>query len=1083
MVQAHDVSAPSLEAMLSAATVAIEGVADRGATAVGTGFFAAPDLVVTCAHVVQASPFVVGEWLGRRIELDVVRALHHDNGAGPDLALLRPREAGLQPTAPWACLNEAYEIDDELWAWGYPRTAYRAGDALTFRAVGSSRHRGGAALVKVTGVQVFGGHSGSPVLNRRTGGVVGVLRGKEPRSADSDAHHAARLVPVSSLLNAFPEVTAAQRTVTSSNSAWLDLLTDAQIRNGRWRHPGPLLRRYLRAAVDAADEHPYATLWERLTEDTSGVPPLTRVYLRQKVGQVPRQRPVRTAVPAPLALSAGHPSEPRPPGFGDRLVGPAFDDHTAPRLDTESAESLPLGPQPAEDALAQIRHALVLGGPGSGKSSLLRHLTRRAGEAWLAGRYAAHVPVRVSAEALAEGATFCAALARAVVQQLRPWDELNLPEELFEGYPLERVPWLVLVDGVDEILDQKKRREVLRILAERGGQDQYRIIVASRFLPTGELDVLQRASYLDMETFEIQPFHPDELAGFAASWFRALGTPTPDELAERFIEDLRSRRLENLTRIPLLATMLCSVYARTPGHELPTRRASLYESFVGLLSSKQYDSTDIYRQLPMRLHRYAGPAGAQAAENLVSQQRVLLELLAESDRCSGWTGLVDTAVAATAALCPSHLDAHQWRQALLELLRQSGLFTEFRSDGSSGIRFVHRTLQEYLAACHLAARVQPLSPEGQALIDQGNDPDAESFILFLLSCWRRSGQDVGTALEQALDRDGAMAAGLVLAAERDAGPLDADLVGRAARLMSDMATATDGHLRMEDRLWAVRRLADHDAPSSVRILIGLIRSGRLSDALLTQALLTVGELDQDEAVGVSRFLLNGRGLSRAVRIWIVMQLTTLDSEQAWEVLEDLTTTRRTDRAMRAWAAGRLASVDAVRGERALTAMLSDHTVSGGTRLWLAELLSTRHRSLAAWAFGELAADSSVEPRTRVLAARHLAERAPDRARALLTAIAVDPALLGSARRSAATALRALDRRAGEQAFRSLACDEAVPMADRIAAAESLAFDDLPAAAAALRSMAGTSGARTWEVRAARDALARVQGQRAKGSCP
>jgi hypothetical protein len=156
-------------------------------TKVGTGLFVAPGLVLTCAHVVAdvlespsgsapaAEPRrVLGEWQERPLQLELVpQWFRPGDDGGPDLALLRVR--GDVPH-PIACVAEAAEPGDELWAYGYPDGQYRKGDSLTFNLEGPSQRIDGAELYRAAHGRAVPGFSGSPTLNWRTGMVCGIIR-------------------------------------------------------------------------------------------------------------------------------------------------------------------------------------------------------------------------------------------------------------------------------------------------------------------------------------------------------------------------------------------------------------------------------------------------------------------------------------------------------------------------------------------------------------------------------------------------------------------------------------------------------------------------------------------------------------------------------------------------------------------------------------------------------------------------------------------------------------------------------------------------------------------------------------------
>ena len=119
-------------------------------------------------------------------------------------------------------------------------------------------------------------------------------------------------------------------------------------RQQRPSQPGPALRGYLEAARRAAREHPYSIA-------LPNAPSLATVYLRQHL-----------AVPAEDDKDRERQRISRAePGPSQRAAVPA-------------TQLLSI-----EDALLTHRCALVLGGPGAGKSSLLRYLTDAAATSWL----------------------------------------------------------------------------------------------------------------------------------------------------------------------------------------------------------------------------------------------------------------------------------------------------------------------------------------------------------------------------------------------------------------------------------------------------------------------------------------------------------------------------------------------------------------------------------------------------------------------------------------------------------------------------------------------------------------------------
>lgn len=325
---------------LEAATVALDLLDGSGG---GTGFVLAPGTVVTCAHVVAGAATVRGRIVatGTELTLTLSEDSLHRAANGLDIAFLRFEAEAPAPTYVLTAPHTAF--GDRLWVYGHPRGDYRAGQWAALEYQGDSRlsFDDPLPLPRGFGTPVGEGFSGSPVVNRRTGGVCGML-------ARSNKAGSAHMVPVSEILSRCP--------APAPPVPWLDALTDEQLRAGGYRYPGTRLRDYLTAARDAADEHPYAAV---LT-DAQDIP-LSTVYVRQE------------AAPA-----------------DETTV-----DTASPDRDRRRGRARPS----AESVLPDHRHVLFTGGAGTGKSSLLRRLAYTGTSAWLddPARAPSYVPVRVEA--------------------------------------------------------------------------------------------------------------------------------------------------------------------------------------------------------------------------------------------------------------------------------------------------------------------------------------------------------------------------------------------------------------------------------------------------------------------------------------------------------------------------------------------------------------------------------------------------------------------------------------------------------------------------------------------------------------
>ncbi|MEU2121131.1 trypsin-like peptidase domain-containing protein [Nocardia niwae] len=696
-------SRSALVEALSHAVLALAG----GDETVGTGFFVAPGLVLTCAHVVpEGLGTVSAVWAGETLALAVVpewRLPSGPDGTGPDLALLRLERTIDHPVV---CLAFDIEPGDELWGYGHPDGVYRAGDSVTFRATGpSSRGMPGEEAVPLQHVsdgRAGPGFSGGPVLNWRTGAVCGVMRFAYGLDRGVPG---ARLVPIARILAAYPFLEPPQA-VTADRRAWLRRLDDDQLRHGGWRYPGPMLRDYLESARDAALNHPYA-----IGVPGAARPLLSEVYLDQRM--VPY-----AAVNVP--------------------------DASITRI-------------PALAVLDMADKVMVISGPGTGKSSLLRRLTATLADQWLLGESPPPVvPVRIPARSLLLRGGLGEALRTSVQEDLgtRLWQ--GIPEGFFAAPPMAETAWLVIVDGIDEVIDPDDRKSVVETLARlwRSPDRGYRVVAATRPLPSDELKPLFE---LDAAAYRLEPFTLGDLEILSSGWFARLGLRDADALAERFVDAVHGSDIGELGGVPLIATMLVLLFAERPEAGLPHSRTELYEQFVDLLLVKMHRRpTSALTQLQTRVEGW-GSEARHAVDLLIQRTRSVLESVALTFREGGHQSPLDLAVNVTAETKPPNFPLGEWRVAVREVLVQSGLMTATDTD----LMFLHQTILEFLAACaftrtrgaDIALGLTPIVgyiDEQRELVEAPND---NSFARFVFSLWARDGQDIGPLVLALYERD------------------------------------------------------------------------------------------------------------------------------------------------------------------------------------------------------------------------------------------------------------------------------------------------------------------------------------------
>jgi len=862
------------------ATAAIEVPARTGSgRRLGSGFLVAPGIVATCAHVlargVDDLPEVVnGHFVGSgvRVRLHTRTDWYFRDADGTDLALLSVADECVDVRlGVFVLLSPRLDVGARIWAYGHPEGMFRAGQSAMFEYQGDSRRNSDSdiRLPRLYGTPVTAGYSGAAAVNLRTGAVCGMV-------CTSDTAGSAHLLPASKILQVCDPARFALDSI-DQHRQWLGELTDDQLREGGWPFPGPRLRGYLATVQRAAELHPYPGVLPG-----SPQPPLSAVYVRQYA-----------------AADQG------------------AEDAAQPRQEV-----------PAAEVFTDVADSVLVGVAGAGKSSLLRRTMTDLAAAAERGSTRT-VPVRVQAVELVQPRPFADLIADGVNGDLsavglrQPW-----PAAFFGTAPLPGARWLVLVDGLDEVMSTDQRRAIidrLRGVRAAQGPDIYRFALVSR--PD---DSLNPRFHPDLAFFELLPFARDSLSTLARRWFEHAGLAEPDRQAQRFLDGVATARLDELASNPLMATMLCQLHIAAPDDILPNSRTSIYESFTRLLNDRRFrdSSGGIRQQVTATLARY-GAAAEKAGERLVAMSDELIRRLAFV-RMRGVPGAaVDLLAEWTKQTQPPHVPLAHWRSLLGEILRRSGTLVERADD----FRFIHQTIEEFHAAQYVVA--DPTRSDAALRVVFTNFRRAStaagrealtvrlSYTRFLIGFWQDRA-DLYPALRR-LARTGVNAGRLIDALVSDGVPLEPGVV-----------VAAVGGLR---RLARRRRTTEADRRAAVEL---------------------VARLDGAAGVDLLAWLAGRRWLDHSGRRWTIAALAARVGPGRSESY---------DRA----ALHVLASQPDPRWRDLLGVLADDRTLDGVDRRWAAEALADAGDPRGAALLANLVRDRTALRFDRELAARTLGE--------------------------------------------------------------------------------------------------------------
>ncbi|HKI06021.1 MAG TPA: SUMF1/EgtB/PvdO family nonheme iron enzyme [Thermoanaerobaculia bacterium] len=387
------------------------------------------------------------------------------------------------------------------------------------------------------------------------------------------------------------------------------------------------------------------------------------------------------------------------------LEGPGGKEHE--RFLREAAEDLKI-----EEVFtaphAAGRHALILGHPGSGKSTALLKLLHQcltAGPQSL-GLAAGTVPVflrlrRLTPADLDRNRPLATLLARELAEVSGGALPADLVDVLWNHGRL-----LLLLDGLDEIADEALRSRVCQDLDwELAGGDrrQVRSAISCRFAGYGA-KVQLGDSFLPLE---VRPLDADQCRHLVRHWFQEAPRALPDfplakarKAAEGLVAALDgpgygTQAWKVLIGSPLLLTLLCIIVLR--GGQMPRHRVAFYDESLRVLLGRWGPAK--------RSETEAAPEPPLDVETALAVLRFLawqLHTRGSRDDLSRLEALdhIEDRLSAMGKE-PNGFGVLAW------LHREAGILAEY-APGEYG--FLHLGLQEYLTALEIAS-------QGETLLD------------------------------------------------------------------------------------------------------------------------------------------------------------------------------------------------------------------------------------------------------------------------------------------------------------------------------------------------------------------------------
>ncbi|HAJ59778.1 MAG TPA: histidine kinase [Cyanobacteria bacterium UBA8543] len=346
----------------------------------------------------------------------------------------------------------------------------------------------------------------------------------------------------------------------------------------------------------------------------------------------------------------------------------------------------------AQTAVNTYLKLMMLGKPGSGKTTFLKHLAIECNK----GEFNSDkLPIFIGLKDFAEDACDAGdfSLFNYISQDLESCGVLAEEVETL----LRRGRALILLDGLDEVPQAqfKKVLKEIRRFTEQYYQNQ--LVITCRISA-------QAYGFDGFTDVQVADFNSEQIEDFVKKWFVAVANNSEQEgrdKAAQFIEKLQlpeNQQIRELAVTPILLSLTCLFFQEAA--DFPSGRAKLYEQGIDILlvrwdEVRGIQRDEIYRNLSVQRKRnLLSQAAAITFEqgDYFFEQGKIQQLIADYLR----------------ALPDSKNDPDELQQDSMDVLKaieaQHGLLVE-RSLGIYS--FSHLTFQEYFTAREIVASSNP----------------------------------------------------------------------------------------------------------------------------------------------------------------------------------------------------------------------------------------------------------------------------------------------------------------------------------------------------------------------------------------
>lgn len=387
-----------------------------------------------------------------------------------------------------------------------------------------------------------------------------------------------------------------------------------------------------------------------------------------------------------------------PPDFDRKRKVPIEDLYVAPQIlsgrSTEQDEQLSIA-----DFWSRIDRTVLLGDPGGGKSTAATYLAHGASK-----DATKPVPFFVVLRDFAKDGTEDRSFIEHIASKCSAYYQVPPPDGVIENLLLSGRA-LVVFDGLDELIDPSRRRELT---------DKVELF-SSRFPLAKILVTSRRVGYEQAQlnptvfsSYVLSGFTDEDVEEYVRRWFTTVEddeTRDVEPAIRAFIEE--SAAVPDLTATPLMLSLMCILY-RGQGF-IPRNRPEVYERCALLLFDKWDSSRQIF--VSLKAAEFIDPAMKHLAYWIMAEQ--------SGEEAVPESALVEETSTFLQDAFESEAESKRAAQQFIDFCRgRAWVLSEAgtTAEGEPLFKFTHRTFMEFFAAHELTRRADSPEDLGRMLL-------------------------------------------------------------------------------------------------------------------------------------------------------------------------------------------------------------------------------------------------------------------------------------------------------------------------------------------------------------------------------